>query len=771
MSPANQFPRQPRKPALLLGIVVGLLVFAAGVALATAFLPEWRAGGPAEKSVFLDRYLDLVSKAGLSPDPGEPRVFLVTRGPEQIEPYRALGDAGSQWLLATRTAFRVGVLHGVRGPGKAGGSGLQVDFSLDGQPEYFSWWSRDLSALFSPRIFFGGEASLPTALAPQLLAPGEALGPRRQDVATALPRVVYPILGGSRPQFLLGIASQQSGFLLREPGALTPATMARADATVFRMIVDFWRAVPWYLVLGGLFLILLMQARIGVVNGILLALLALLSLLPGLPVFGPWPFALWILGVWMILIFLLWSCAESLLRAGSADFTTSLDALRAGRLGPRGGRALLAGFGFGAALAGLRLGLLTLVEALPGAWASRSSVELPVFRPFGSPVADGIYLAGVVALSLALALRVLPVRWAPVAAALGAGFLLNAVPAEPGAVSWAANAAVAGVLVWIGRRHGLTALLAASVVSFLLPSAAFAALHLEWIPGSFAAAAGLAAALPVLGWLGLSRSATAEVERLAPPAFVRRLEEERRFRHEMDLLAKMQHGLLPRTLPRIEGYELAARSVIANEAGGDLYDVLTDEEGYVWIAAGDVAGHGYSCAIAQAMTKSALASLVGRGRTPAEVLLRADRVLRAAGATRNFTSLALLRLRPETGKALVSNAGYPYPLLVKDGEVEEINLSALPLGLGPPRRYQDRSLELPPGSVLIFFSDGLFEAVDGGGGVYGFDRLRELARDLGSRPADKALDLLFADWRRHLRAVQPLDDTTVVVVKRSGGRS
>ncbi|HEV2855204.1 MAG TPA: PP2C family protein-serine/threonine phosphatase [Thermoanaerobaculia bacterium] len=769
MSPA--VPPRRRNASLLLGIAVGLLAFAAGVALASAFLPEWRAGGLADRSVFLERYRKLAAKAGLSLDPGEPRVFLVTRGPEQIEPYRPLGDPGSRWLLATRTAFRVGVLHGVQGPGEAGRAGLLADFSLDGQPEYLSWWSKDLRTFFTPRIFFGGEAALPAALAPQLLAPGETLGPRQQEVVTAVPRVVYPIRGSRRPQFLFGVPSPQSGVLLREPGAPTPAAVARADATVVRMITDFWRAVPWFLVLGGLFLILLLKARIGVVNGTLLTFLALFTLLPGVPVFGPWPVALWILGAWAIAIFLLWCCAESLLRAGSVDFTTSLDALRAGRLGPRGGRALLAGFGFGSALAGLRLGLLALAEALPGAWASHSSVELPVFRPLGSPVAEGIFLAGVVALSLALALRILPVRWAPVAAALAAGLFLNAVPAAPGAVNWAANAAVAGVLVWIGRRHGLTALLAASVVSFLLPSAAFAARYLEWMPGSFAAAAGLAAALPVLGWLGLSRSATAEVQRLAPPAFVRRLEEERRFRHEMDLLAKMQHRLLPRTLPRIEGYELAAHSVIANEAGGDLYDVLADEEGYVWIAAGDVAGHGYSCAIAQAMTKSALASLVGRGRTPAEVLQRADRVLRAAGATRNFTSLALLRLRPETGEALVSNAGYPYPLLVADGEVTEIDISALPLGVGPARSYQDRPFQLPPGGVLVFCSDGLFEASDGGGRMYGFDRLHELVRKAGPRTADKILDLMFADWRQHLRAVQPLDDTTVVVVKRSGGGS
>jgi len=756
-----------RPTALLLGIVAGLLAFAAGVALASAFLPEWRTGEPeGDRAAFRQTYQDLATKAGLVLEPGEPRVFLVTRGPERLEPYRALGDKGAEWLLATRTAIRVGALHRGAVPGMAGTLWLQADLSLDAQPESLYWWPEDLPEFFAPGNVLPGDPALTDNLAAQILAPAETLGPVRQDLITSMPRVLYPLQGGRRPQFVFGMAARRSGSLERWPGALTPKRAAQADASLLGMITGFWQGIPGFLALGGLFVVLALKSRLSVVNAVFLALVSLVTLLPGLPVFSPWPLGVILAGLGTLWIFFLWSCAESLLRSSSADFTTSLDALRAGRLGPRGGRALLVGFGFGAALAGLRLGLLALIEVLPGVWMSRSSVGLPLFQPMGSPVADGVFLAGGVALSLALAMRALPVRWAPWVAALAAGFFLKPLQAEPGLVVLAANAAIAGLLVWTVRRHGLTALLAAAVASYLLPAAALSSRYLDWIPYSFAAAAGLAAAMPLLGWLGLVRSARAEVQRLTPPAFVRRLDEERRFKHEMDLLAKMQRGLLPRTLPRIAGYELAAQSVIANEAGGDLYDVLSDDDGYVWIAAGDVAGHGYSCAIAQAMTKSALASLAGRGRTPAQVLQRADLVLRAAGATRNFTSLALLRFRPETGEALLSNAGHPYPLLVADGEVTELEISALPLGLGPARKYEDRPLRLTPGSALVFCSDGLFEAADGGGRAYGFDRLREIVREAGARPADKVLDALFADWRRHLRAVQPLDDTTVLVLKR-----
>jgi len=198
---------------------------------------------------------------------------------------------------------------------------------------------------------------------------------------------------------------------------------------------------------------------------------------------------------------------------------------------------------------------------------------------------------------------------------------------------------------------------------------------------------------------------------------------------------------------------------------------VRDRAGRWWIAAGDVAGHGYSCAIAQAMVKAALAGLLEGGRTPAEVLGETDRVLRTAGAGRSFTTLALLRLDPATGEALLANAGHPYPLLAEPGQaVREVALPGLPLGQGPPRRYADLPLALVPGATLALCSDGLFEAAAAGRRAraepYGFDRPRAVLGELAGRPAAEVLDGLLADWRRHRGPGAPDDDTTVVVLRR-----
>src|SRR4030095_1268578 len=99
----------------------------------------------------------------------------------------------------------------------------------------------------------------------------------------------------------------------------------------------------------------------------------------------------------------------------------------------------------------------------------------------------------------------LPGGWVLPAAALLAGYVLSPVQMTPFPVELAVNAALAGLLIWVGRRHGLTALLVAAVASALLPAALFSALHLAWMPGSFALTAGLAAALLALGFVGISR--------------------------------------------------------------------------------------------------------------------------------------------------------------------------------------------------------------------------------------------------------------------------
>jgi len=775
-----------------LALALGVLVFAGGVVLARDWLAKWHAGHLPEPSFYAGRYREVTGRAGARPAPGDPRVSFY-----EIEEN---GNPEGSRLEATLspdgvTAFGGGILVQARQQAVLPGAGketreLAIDFLPSGEPWALRWGSTGETihtSMQSKRPLGGAQQR---ALIQLLLRPGERLKnipqepppagriPSSQDNTVSVAagdeaRAVTstePILGSRPPQQMLLVAPPGGSAVLMRQIDSTEHRDKGSGTKAAEIVLEVAPLLLGILTAVILFLVLLGKRRIDFVNGAGLgALLVLASAVPVLVADPGWTGALSIVGTLFIAAwaFLLWSAGESLLRAIDPGVAMDLDALRAGRLGPRGGRSLVDGVAVGALLAGLQLAALALAAHLPGAWPEKPPPHLPIFGTI-TPFFTGVVLAAGAAIALGLALRFLPSRWASWAAALAAGLALPLVSLRPLGWQLAVAVAAAGLLVFLGRRDGLAALLTAAVCSALLPAAAFSALHLTWLPVTFAVSAGVPILLLGVGLAGLRRSEEAERERLKPPAFIRRLEDERRLSYEMDLLARMQLGLLPSSLPEVPGWEIAVRSLLATEAGGDLYDFLRDETGDLWIAAGDVAGHGYSCAIVQAMTAAALTSIITAERTPSEVLHGVDRVIRRGGSHRNFTSLALVRLNPETGAVTMSNAGHPFPLLLAHGgEVEEISLPSLPLGQGPQRKYADFSFEIPPGGALVFCSDGLFEATDPHEAQYGYERPRDLLRKLGDRPAPEILEALLADWRAYMRSEDPpTDDTTVLVLKR-----
>ncbi len=756
--------------ASLLALALGALVFAAGVTLARQWLPEWRAGSLAGKQVFVERYRELARRAGARLTGEAPRVALGTRQKDLSRSEAAILDRSTADEAA---ALGNGLLVEVRQQAALTGvqqtQQLLVAFLPSGEPWDLRWGTEGEGV----NTVRSGPSTFPLArgieLGRLLLRPGESLGPAEGGGTNSTLVTYYPILGSRPAQSLALRAAPTTGIITLHRQIGDRGQRAKAAGNdLSEILVTVPQALGVCMVLL-VFLVLLGKRRIGFVNGLALAALLLVAAAAGTLSADPnWRGALNVAGAFFVALwaFVLWSTGESFLRAVQPGWALGLDALRAGRLGPRGGQALVDGAAFGATLAGFRLGALAIAAHFPDVWSGDPSVRLPLVRE-GMPFFTSILLASGATLALGLAYRFLPARWAPWAAALAAGLALPIVTLRPAGWQMAANVAAAGLLVLAGRRAGIAAILTAALAACLLPAAALAALHLAWLPISFAVTAGVPVLLLALGLVGMGRPEWAERERLRQPAFMRRMEEERRLTYEMDLLARMQRELLPE-VPAVAGWEIAVDSILATEAGGDLYDFVTDADGNLWIAAGDVAGHGYSCAIVQAMTAAALTSTITAAQTPSAVLREVDRVIRRGGAHRNFTSLALVRLDPRTGEALLGNAGHPFPmLLAHDGEVEEINLPGLPLGQGPQRKYADFRFAIPPGGALVFCSDGLFEATDPRGDQYGYDRPRELLRALGDRPAGEILEALFADWRSYMRSDgPPADDTTVLVLKR-----
>lgn len=689
--------------------------------------------------------------------------------------YGVLGTRAPEWLAQKGRGPFMEASSRSRWAGAPGLTGeFRVIFSLQGEPVSAIWAGHDPFARPQPGQ---PEGQRPLESISAVFVASTALS-RAEKVHLFGQELTLLPLSGEPPETLV-LATLGTSNLVAGQRSVGSTTYVRERLQRFDVSTVILTNLPRIIaitVLGlgtlALSLILLARRRVDFTNGaILAAVVMILSLSELSRNLGSW------LQVFdhgtkavgrSLVVLVLWAAAESWIRSTIPGFRTSLDTLRSGRVGPRSGEVLLSGWFAGAAVAGLFLGLFTLATFLPGVSPSHASVNLPVFGTSESPIYQGIVRAGVVLLVIGAALQLSLIRRVSFANVILAGFLLgsriNLSEFWPALVI---GVVLSIALVLTYREFGLAALLTASIISLALPTLIFCGLHLDWLAPSFTVLSVVVIAPLVGGFVGLSRPEESEGAPVGVPAFVRRLEEERRLKYEMDLLARMQLGLLPQETPKIEGYEIAAKSILATEAGGDLYDFLQDDRGQVWIAAGDVSGHGYSCAIAQAMTKAGLASLIGPDQHPATVLGRLDRVLRISGAFRTFTSLVLLRLDPASGEGLIANAGHPYPLLGMNGVVQEIAIPSLPLGKGPPRSYDNRRIEIARGSVLVFCSDGLFEALDASGAPYGFERLRSILSASRDRSAGEILEVILGDWRKHAGSEAPLDDTTVVVLRRT----
>jgi stage II sporulation SpoE-like protein len=755
----------------LLALALGGLVFAIGVALARTWLPDWQAERLRSQTFFVQRLQELARGADLQLEPGIARVTFAKLG-EDLD----LDDEAIDRLDPdVAEEVGAGVLVEAKRRVKLVGSRMRrrelvARFAASGHPLFLRLGATEEIVTGALRKEPAPPVELQGRFAHLLLRPGESLGPPAQGGLKGVTGATYPVSGSRPPQKI--VASTLPGGTVLALRQLVEPEEKNSTGTAAKVAEAILAAVPF---LAGvctafvLFFVLLGRRRIDLTTGAwLAALLFLMAAVPSLVADPTWMGLLKLVGaaffaLWALVV---WSVGESYLRSTQPAVTATLDALRKGRLGPRGGAALVWGVACGAALAGLRLAAEATAARLPGAWPREGSLRLPLFD-VATPFNDGVLVAGGVVLALGLAWRFVPPRRAAAVGALVAGLAIPFAKLYPSPFQAVVNVAAAGVLVWLTRRAGLAAGFTAALSTYLLQAAAFSAFYATWLPFSLAVSAATPALLLALGFVGLARPAEPELERLAQPAFMKRIEEERRLKYEMDLLARMQLGLLPAKLPEAAGWEISARSLLATEAGGDLYDFLEDEEGFLWIAAGDVAGHGYSCSIAQAMTVASLSSLIAANQTPATVLQRVDRVLRR-NAHRHFTTLALLRLDLHSGKGRLANAGHPYALLSAEGDVSEIPLAGLPLGQGPKRRYRDAEVEIPPGAALVFCSDGLFEATDAHGVSYGYERPREVLHGFAGKPAEEILEGLLADWRSYRGNVEQEDDTTVVVVRRMG---
>jgi serine phosphatase RsbU (regulator of sigma subunit)/anti-sigma regulatory factor (Ser/Thr protein kinase) len=244
--------------------------------------------------------------------------------------------------------------------------------------------------------------------------------------------------------------------------------------------------------------------------------------------------------------------------------------------------------------------------------------------------------------------------------------------------------------------------------------------------------------------------------------------ERERFEQELKVAQLIQQQFLPRELPNLPEWQIAAYYGPARVVGGDFYDFIDLGEGRIGVVVGDVTDKGVPAALVMARTHSILRAEAPRLVEPGKVLARANELLAPEMPARMFVTCLYGVLEPETGRFVFANAGHNLPYVRTADGVIELRATGLPLGLMPDIVYEETEAFVGQGDAMLLYSDGLVEQHGPGREMYGFPRLREAMAtdDAGSALLDRLLEELHAFTGA---GVDQEDDITLVTLRRAAG--
>jgi serine phosphatase RsbU (regulator of sigma subunit) len=211
-------------------------------------------------------------------------------------------------------------------------------------------------------------------------------------------------------------------------------------------------------------------------------------------------------------------------------------------------------------------------------------------------------------------------------------------------------------------------------------------------------------------------------------------QERERIEQELRVARLIQQTLLPKSAPDLEDYQIAAYYQPAREVGGDFYDFFELGDGRLGLVVGDASDKGMPAALVMASTRSVLRTVAQRvGIVPGEVLAEANEILYPDIPPNMFVTCFYAILDPESGRLLYANAGHDLPYLRRESGADELRARGMPLGLMPSMSYEEKEIVLKGGEAAFFYTDGLVEAHNPQGEMFGFPRLRALVAEHGEQ--------------------------------------
>jgi sigma-B regulation protein RsbU (phosphoserine phosphatase) len=244
------------------------------------------------------------------------------------------------------------------------------------------------------------------------------------------------------------------------------------------------------------------------------------------------------------------------------------------------------------------------------------------------------------------------------------------------------------------------------------------------------------------------------------------IKDKERLEGELEAARAIQLKLLPQIPPEIAGYLIAATSLPAKQVGGDYYDFLPEPLGRTSVAVGDVCGKGMPAALLMANLQASLRALCGMDLPLAEMTCRMNQLMHRNTEAEQFITFFVCRYDPTDRTLTYVNAGHNHPLLVQtNGQVRALDQGGLILGPFADAAYEQETLTLSLGDVLLLYTDGVSEAMNANEEELGEARMREIVRKHAADSSRGILEAVEALLKSHQAADQPEDDQTLLVAK------
>lgn len=246
-------------------------------------------------------------------------------------------------------------------------------------------------------------------------------------------------------------------------------------------------------------------------------------------------------------------------------------------------------------------------------------------------------------------------------------------------------------------------------------------------------------------------------------------EEQKKLILEKELIAarEVQMNLLPKQLPILSHFEFAAKTIPAQEIGGDFYDFITRGTNFCEIVIADVAGKGLPAALLATLGKGVLYAHALQQLPLGDQIRQTNAILRGSIARKSFITMLLVSIDSDQRSLTVSNAGHCYPILYRSAQrkAEILEVRGMPLNFTDELQCNECHITLQPNDCLVLFSDGVNEAQNSGQELYGNERLQSLVETAGDQPAALLMQKILDEVKVFSRGVPQSDDITLMVLR------